>query len=154
MVNAMDEAVLSQLKDIHMPTPPSWWPLPPGYYLVLAALLLLGLMLWFLIRWFNRAPSLKKQACLELRLIEKRFLASNDARRLQTELNRLVRRLAMAKKPNSHRDLPSSIEYLWPNNKKNQQLVELLSADRFKVSATIDGQQLLSLLREQLLCRR
>lgn len=153
MVNAMNEEVLSQLKDLHVPNPPSWWPLPWGYYLVVLLLLLLGFIVWRLRRCSKKAH-IKKLACRELELIEERFLANGDANQLQTELNRLVRRWAVFKGFASHSDLLSSIEYLWPNNKTNQQLVELLTINRFQLANTIDGQKLLALLREQFLCQR
>ncbi len=38
---------LSQLRDIHLPAPVSWWPLAPGWYILIVLALLLGTwLLW------------------------------------------------------------------------------------------------------------
>ena len=41
------QALLQQLRDIHPPAPISWWPLAPGWYVVLAlGFILLAVLVW------------------------------------------------------------------------------------------------------------
>ncbi|MFL9584406.1 DUF4381 domain-containing protein [Stenotrophomonas sp. AB1(2024)] len=42
----MSAAASLPLRDVHLPAVPSWWPLPPGGWLVLAALALAALLAW------------------------------------------------------------------------------------------------------------
>ncbi|MBT2766787.1 DUF4381 domain-containing protein [Stenotrophomonas sp. ISL-67] len=42
----MSVAASLQLRDVHLPAVPSWWPLPLGWWLVLAALALAVLLAW------------------------------------------------------------------------------------------------------------
>lgn len=65
----MDEqtqALLAQLKDIHIPQNPHWWPPAPGWWLVA---LLMGFLAWKLIRFLvktKRNAKMKKFALAEL----------------------------------------------------------------------------------------
>lgn len=53
------EALLQQLRDIHYPSPISWWPLAPGWYLLIA---LLGVLFFLIIRLlYKRWCKVKKQ---------------------------------------------------------------------------------------------
>ena len=42
----MSTAASLQLRDVHLPPYPSWWPLPLGWWLVLAVLVLIVVALW------------------------------------------------------------------------------------------------------------
>lgn len=83
------------LRDIHLPNPISWWPLAPGWWLLLVmAILLCGLTVW-LIRMLLR-PTLRKQAIQQLDYIEKSFEESEDAVQCLTELSALLRRAVLS----------------------------------------------------------
>lgn len=47
------------LRDVHLPGAPSWWPLAPGWWLLLAALAALSLSLWW---WQRRRARRKREA--------------------------------------------------------------------------------------------
>ncbi|WP_017463436.1 DUF4381 family protein [Dyella ginsengisoli] len=51
-----------ELRDIHLPPPPSWWPPAPGWW-VLAALASL-LLAWAVWRWISRQRHLRARAAL------------------------------------------------------------------------------------------
>ena len=79
----------AQLRDIHLPLPPSWWPPQPGWWLIALALLLA--CLW----WFRRPPAWKREALDRLRAAEADFARHGDAARLLAEISVLLRSCAL-----------------------------------------------------------
>lgn len=47
------------LRDVHLPAAPSWWPLAPGWWLLLAVLAALALSLWW---WQRRRARRRREA--------------------------------------------------------------------------------------------
>lgn len=87
-------AQLSQLRDIHLPGPISWWPLAPGWW-ALAAILLVGgaAVLVFEIR---RRRSLKYRALQELGKFKSTVASQVNVMELASELCILVRRVVLS----------------------------------------------------------
>lgn len=82
---------LSQLAPAHAPPPPGWWPPAPGWW---GVALLLGLIAVALVYLFRRPPArLRRAALRELKRLESE---PNDDVRLAGELERLMRRYAVA----------------------------------------------------------
>jgi hypothetical protein len=81
-----------QLRDIHMPADPSWWPPAPGWWIVFA--IVLGLLTWLVIRLKRRASRRRWQRGIleELTRISESQLARADSSRLLAELSQLLRR--------------------------------------------------------------
>lgn len=93
------------LRDIRDIAPIPWWPPAPGWWLILGALILIGLALW---RW--RAPlslrvpipgitlgTWRWDAAAALRDLERRARAGQDTKTTAGELSELLRRIAMAR---------------------------------------------------------
>ena len=78
-----------QLRDIHLPAPPSWWPPQPGWWLI--ALVLLLACLW----WYRRPPAWKREALARLRTAESDFARHGNAARLLAEISVLLRSCAL-----------------------------------------------------------
>lgn len=82
---------LQQLAPAHAPAAAGWWPLAPGWWIVLAVLLVgLG---WLIYRYRRRASRLRRTALRELAHLQ---AGQNDDKQLATELERLMRRYAIA----------------------------------------------------------
>ena len=90
--------LLEQLRDVHLPEPVSWWPLAPGYWIVLA---LVVVVLGMLAYWLRHQPKRKTQHLKQAALREMAQLYStwqedhNTAHYLQG-LNGTLKRLLLA----------------------------------------------------------
>ncbi len=86
--------LLAGLRDIHLPGPVSFWPPAPGWWLLLAALVLVLVGAWLHAR--RRGRSLRRAALAELDGLETAYAAEPDAPALARGLSALVRRVALA----------------------------------------------------------
>ncbi len=87
--------LLSKLRDIHLPNDLPWWPLAPGWYVVIAAAFILGLIITTLIikRWLRKRA--KRQALSELDFILSDYRVSRDATQLVSQVGILLKRVAL-----------------------------------------------------------
>lgn len=94
-----------QLRDIRDIPPIPWWPPAPGWWLVLAGLLLVGYLVW---RWrvplSLRVPipgitlgTWRWDAAAALRDLRRKVQAGQDPKTTAGELSELLRRIAMAR---------------------------------------------------------
>ncbi len=94
----------SQLRDIHVSMGHPWWPPAPGWWLLLAALVLLGLLLWrYDPRWRLYLPlpvitlgTWRWEAAQGLRAL-RQCLQRQPVKRCALDLSELLRRIAMAR---------------------------------------------------------
>ncbi|MFI4919262.1 MAG: DUF4381 domain-containing protein [Legionellales bacterium] len=86
---------LAQLKDIHLPGPVSWWPLAPGWYvlLILALLLCLGLAGFFYKKGRHARP--KKQALALLARYQQDYEREHNTQLTSARISQLLRRVAL-----------------------------------------------------------
>ncbi len=83
-----------QLRDIHLPPAPSWWPLAPGWW-ALAALALLGLAAIAWVWRRHRRQQLRRRLLLdELERLAARHGRDSDDAALVAALHQLLRRVA------------------------------------------------------------
>lgn len=85
---------LSQLKDIHLPPPVSWWPPAPGWWLLAILVVITAIVL---VRYLRRERHgrLYQASLRELNAIRAGFLEQQDPQRLAADLSRLLRRVAI-----------------------------------------------------------
>ena len=88
-----------QLRDLHLPDPLGWWPLAPGWWILIA--LFAGGLCWLLLwawraRQFN-AP--RRYAIRCLITVEAEYLSHRDPVRLGRQVSELLRRAMLAYSP-------------------------------------------------------
>ena len=85
------------IRDIHLPDAISWWPLAPGWWVLLALIILLVLLFWLTKQRKkpskNNLPSIHKEAMHELKSI---YLIK-DNRLFSQALSELLKRVAITK---------------------------------------------------------
>ncbi|VAX05952.1 FIG00657500: hypothetical protein [hydrothermal vent metagenome] len=86
------------LRDIHLPDPISWWPLAPGWWGLLALILLL-IGLFLLGRYLYRRRVVRRAARKALALLQTQHQAHQDDHRLAIELSVLLRRISLSQYP-------------------------------------------------------
>ena len=90
---------LSQLRDIHMPEPVSWWPPALGWWILLG-LLLLALVCNWLIRRYRQRNAWRRDALAQLDEIHKQYqLDKYLPQQVVSELSVLLRRVAVSRFP-------------------------------------------------------
>jgi hypothetical protein len=87
---------LQQLKDVHLPAEPSWWPPAPGWWLLaLAALCLAALALRQLRRWQRRRRPYVQAALLHEQLVSDLQAGALEPERYVHEANALLKRIML-----------------------------------------------------------
>ena len=101
MVNSPPE--LSQLRDIHLPDPISWWPLAPGWYLLLLIILIFVTILFLIVGRYYRNGRAKRQALHLLDQYLKDYQRAPDLSTsiFSTNIAELLKRVALAYYPRS-----------------------------------------------------
>ena len=85
------------LRNIHLPDPVSWWPLPIGWWIVLGLLALgISLCVWGYRRYRSRKLSAVYLAKVELRQLHERYLQHQDVTLLARDISMLLRRLSIS----------------------------------------------------------
>ena len=82
------------LRDIHLPPDPTWWPPAPGWWIVAALVvltLLVGAWQW---RRYRRALRQRQHVLLELDQLAQRHWQDGDVAALASGLHQLLRRVA------------------------------------------------------------
>lgn len=85
------------LRDIHLPAAISWWPLAPGWWLVLAVtLLVLAGIAWWVFKRFQRVGKTTPvtTALTELTRLQREY--AHDSQALLREISVLLRRIAIS----------------------------------------------------------
>jgi hypothetical protein len=146
---SMNADILNQLKDIHMPKAPSWWPLALGYYIIIALIILITLIIIIYLKYKLPKIRLRKYIKLELINIEKNYNNNKNTSSLQNSLVALLKRVARAKAISNTHNIKLCVESLMPKGPDNEEFIELLERDRFKKISTISSSRLLSLAHKK-----
>jgi hypothetical protein len=90
---------LAQLKDIHLPEPISWWPLAPGWYVLLALILIAITCLAYRLYKRHRYALAKKRALVLLNSYQKDYEKEPNAPVTSARISELLRRVALVYYP-------------------------------------------------------
>ena len=89
---------LSQLKDIHLPDPVSWWPPAPGWWgLLILVIILTVISLWLYRRY--QVNRWRKYALAECSQIKKSLTNESNQVQLAQHISTLLRRVAITRFP-------------------------------------------------------
>jgi hypothetical protein len=90
---------LAQLKDIHLPTPISWWPLAPGWYGLAIFILIFSIVLIYYIYQKRKHALPKKQALSLLNDYWSRYYKEHNDALYSSLISELLRRVALVYYP-------------------------------------------------------
>ena len=94
MQKDMNEQTLN-LRDIHLPEAISWWPIAPGWWLLLISILLVaGIIL--IARKMYKNKQLKRDIHTELDIIKQQFQKTENRAQLAQSLSILLRRASIS----------------------------------------------------------
>jgi len=87
---------LQQLKDIHLPQVINmWWPLAPGWYVVIALMFVIGIVITYIWRKYAQERFTARFAQAKLRDLQKLLLNNPDNINIAAEVSTLIRRTAL-----------------------------------------------------------
>ena len=87
------------LRDLHLPAMTGWWPLAPGWWVLIGlALCVLGYLAWRAIQTFRRSAP-RRRALSQLRTLQAEYAWSGDVVSLGIRLSELLRRAMLAYAP-------------------------------------------------------
>ncbi len=93
--SAKGQDELAQLRDIHLPAPIGWWPLAPGWYLLLILVLLLGgFAAIFLGRWYLNGRA-RRQALALLSVFQQQYQKESNREISAARISELLKRVAL-----------------------------------------------------------
>ncbi len=87
------------LRDLHLPDPVGWWPLAPGWWILLALVLVALLLAWRVLHLRRRRNAARRLALAELARLVAAGAADRDLARLASALSQLLRRAMLAYAP-------------------------------------------------------
>ncbi|WP_392538341.1 DUF4381 domain-containing protein [Legionella sp. 227] len=90
---------LAQLKDIHLPTPIGWWPLAPGWYILMGLILFIAILLAYSAYKRHRHALAKKHALLLLHEYLKNYEKEQNSSLASAHISELLRRVALVYYP-------------------------------------------------------
>jgi hypothetical protein len=144
------------LRDIHLPPPVPLWPPAPGWWGLLA-LLLLVLAVWSLLRYRERRRrALPAVARREMTALRQAYREHGDPRRLATDLSVLLRRICISRFPRTRVAALTGNAWLdfldgqMGGDRFRNGIGQALATAPYGGGGDIDGEGLLSLCEEWL----
>jgi len=86
------------IRDIHLPAPIDWWPLAPGWWILVSIILGL-LVIGMIIFYWRRHHALCRSVQQHLKTIESKYQESQDAIQLVKSISVLLRRTSITSFP-------------------------------------------------------
>jgi len=104
---------LAELRGLHVPDAVGWWPLAPGWWLVL--ILLLATLSWYLLKAYRRkqANRYRLHARDELEQLTAKFNQHQDKSAYLTDTHKLLRRVALHQYTNQQQEFAGLTGAQW-----------------------------------------
>lgn len=138
------------LRDIHAPEAIGWWPLAPGWWVLMLLVLILLLLLAKVIRRKLKDP--RRAALQELRSIEQNYSEHQNNQQLLIDCNSLLKRLALTLYPRAQVAPLSGKEWLdflcASVETFNRDELEVLIQGPYQPNPELDGNALLKNCRQ------
>jgi len=137
-----------ELRDIHLPDGSLWWPLAPGWWLLLALLLIAALVLLWL-AWRRRHQPLAKHSMSELEHIRQAYASGQGERATVNAIARLLRQTLISYRgrklhaASTGDSWLAELEQLAPNHGFSAAQLQLLARDRYQSTVECDVDSLL-----------
>lgn len=90
---------LANLHPLRAPDPIGWWPLAPGWWMLLLAGIILAATLAYLLRKRYRKNAYRRRALLQLQSLQRDYLAKSDAGLYLSQINALLKSAALLAYP-------------------------------------------------------
>lgn len=90
-----------QLRDIHLPAPPGFWPPAPGWWLLAALVLVCVLAAMWKLRQLQRRRRRHRAVLADLQRVRADWLRHGDAQRYAADVSAFLRRVARVRDPAS-----------------------------------------------------
>lgn len=90
---------LAQLKDVHYPSPVSWWPLAPGWYLLAVAVAIIVVIVGIIMNKYRLKQQRRRNALTQLTDLRLRYNNGTHLRQILPSLSILIRKIALAIEP-------------------------------------------------------
>ncbi len=91
----VDSQPLAKLRDIHLPEPISWWPMAPGWYLILSLAIISMLVLFYFLRRRFMNGRAKFQALCLLAIYYEEYQREGNSQVSCMKVSELLRRVAL-----------------------------------------------------------
>jgi len=140
------------LRDIHLPDPIGWWPLAPGWWILIGLIVFtvaVSLIVW---SWRKRRL-VRRTALSELAIIEIDYREHRDNHRLARDLSKLARRTALALEPErvsaaeTGSDWSNRLDELNKTGETSELIKTALSRAPYRPAESFDGEALLNAFR-------
>lgn len=136
------------LRDIHLPSA-HWWPLAPGWWLLVACVVLVAIgVAWWLRRVARGNPV--RAVLREIDALEAAHARDGDAAQLANEASRLMRRVALRVAP----DMAAQTGATWhafvlahASGETVRRALDQLAGERYRAQPVLDAPALLAALR-------
>lgn len=135
------------LRDIHLPTA-AWWPLAPGWWLLVALVLLLVVAGAWFARWRARRRPLAA-ALREVDRLAAAFARDADIAALVDGASRLLRRIARRIEPavaSAHGEVWRAFVHASAGDADTRKALDALLAARYRAQPALDAEALLTAL--------
>lgn len=138
------------LRDMQVPEAIGWWPLAPGWWLLLCLLVIILIALTYFIRKKLHDP--RRAAIQELRSIQRRYGEHQDKQLLLVECNTLMKRLALTLYPRHQVAALSGQRWLAflrdSSSKLDISQLEILAQGPYQTSVELSSDELIQNCRQ------